>query len=136
MPPLRTQPIANFKKQAERMVSEDEIQRAIIVDLRLRGYEVLETSEHRRAEPCPHCKKFHTSTQGRGCLPGVPDLLVTHEDFPELCFLGLEVKGPKTPITPKQQQLADAGRTVIVYSVKEALDAVQQAHKKFKAHRC
>lgn len=132
MPPFKTQPIENFKKQAERLVKEDEIQRDIINALRLLGYIVLETSEHRRVEQCPKCKERMTSTQGRGCTPGVPDLLVSHLDFPPLCLLGLEVKGPKTPITSAQSNLARLHRIIIVYSVQEALDAVRGAHQKFK----
>jgi hypothetical protein len=41
--------------------------------------------------------------------------------------VGLELKGPKTAVTPVQQSLADAHITTIVRTVAEALHEVRRA---------
>jgi hypothetical protein len=104
--------------------SEAAVQAAIVEDLRQCGYEVLETSERRKRERCPHCREYFIPRKGRGTTPGVPDLLVTRETFAPGWFIGIEVKGPRTAIRPAQRDLARRRRIFIVRSVPEALRAV------------
>jgi hypothetical protein len=129
---MKTQPIENFKKQVRTRVKEDDIQRDIIAALRVLGFTVLETSEHRRRETCPKCGHSHAMRKGRGCSKGVADLLVTRDDFPPWVYIGLEVKGPKTPLSPEQAELARCNRIVVVRSAQEALDAVHRAAQELR----
>jgi hypothetical protein len=106
---------------------EADVQAAIVEELRRLDYEVIETSERRKREQCPHCGEWFTPRKGRGTTPGVPDLLVTWEDFPSGWFIGLEVKGPRTTIRPAQRDLARRRRIFIVRSVPEALQTLAGA---------
>lgn len=99
--------------------SEDDVQATIVEALRLLGYVVLVTS--RRRKRCRVCGAF--SSGGDGCDRGIPDLLVSLGDGR---WLGLEVKGPKTRLSPEQRGLQAAGRIIVVRSVKDALQAVSQ----------
>lgn len=111
-------------------VNEDTVQRAIMLQARQDGYIVLSTSEHRKSEPCPHCHKKMTSRVGRGTDKGVPDLLLTHETrWPPGLWCGIEVKGPKTPVSPEQKILHGQQRIFIARSVAD----YQAAMKAFEA---
>lgn len=78
------------------------------------------TSRNRRR--CYRCGAY--SNAGDGCDRGIPDLLVSLGDGR---WLGLEVKGPKTRLSPEQRSLAADGRIRIVRSVEDALAAVRGA---------
>mgnify|MGYP000154931345 CR=1 FL=1 len=67
-----------------------------------------------------------TKTGWQGNTPGLPDLYVHHPDWFGMA-VGLELKGPKTAVTPVQQSLADNNITTIVRTVAEALRTVQRA---------
>lgn len=99
---------------------EDGIQSAIVEALRWRGYEVLVTS--RRRKRCHSCGAY--STAGDGCDRGIPDLLVSLGDGR---WLGLEVKGPTTRLSPEQRRLHADGRIRVVRSVEDAVNSVQEA---------
>lgn len=105
-------------------VSEEERQAAIMAALRLKGYIVLQTSEHRARVQCPKCDKWFVPRNGRGCSPGVPDLLVSRETWPEGLWMGMEVKGEEGKPTKAQASLMELGRYGIVRTVDEALAAV------------
>lgn len=100
--------------------SEDDVQATIVEALRLLGYVVLVTS--RRRKRCRVCGAF--SSGGDGCDRGIPDLLVSLDDAR---WLGMEVKGPRTRVSPEQRSLAADGRIRIVRSVEDALAAVRGA---------
>ena len=99
--------------------TEAGIQQAIIQGATLLGYIVLSTSEHRRGIACPKCHRFFSPGGGRGSTPGVPDLLIRHPSWERGRWLGVEVKGPTTRVSPEQQTLADAHAIIIVRSWEE-----------------
>jgi predicted RNA-binding Zn-ribbon protein involved in translation (DUF1610 family) len=105
---------------------EETVQQGIVIELRSRGYIVLVTSEHRRAQKCRHCGTLQYLAGGRGCTAGVPDLLVTRQEWPANTWRGLEVKSATGRTTPAQKELTDAGRIAIVRSVEEALCALER----------
>jgi hypothetical protein len=101
------------------------VQKQIVEALRGCGYTVLVTSRRRH-----RCRCGLWSSAGDGCDKGIPDLFVALEaivpddGIAKWMWRGLEVKGPKTPVSPEQQALADAGHITIVRSVEEAFKAV------------
>ncbi len=102
--------------------AEADIQRLIVSFLRLLGYTVLETSRHRKR--CRGCGRWPAG--GDGCDRGLPDLLVAVPKGGGMRrWLGLEVKGAETRLSPEQQALAAAGLIVIVRTPEEALAAVR-----------
>lgn len=109
--------------------TEAGLQAAIVQALTLTGHVVLETSEHRRGQTCPRCGQWQVLAGGRGTSKGVPDLLVTDEDWPVGVWVGLEVKTRDGRVSPAQQALSDRGRIVVVRSVEEALVAVGKAER-------
>jgi hypothetical protein len=100
--------------------TEAATQKLIVDALRLMGFVVLETS--RRRKRCWSCGAWPKG--GDGVSKGVPDLLVFLRG-PWL-WLGLEVKGPATRLSPEQRALAAAGMTVVVRTPEEALAAVRE----------
>jgi len=99
-------------------VSEEQVQGAIVRALRGAGYEVLITSRRRRR--CVHCGRY--SAGGDGASRGLPDLLVW--DYRRCGWLGIEVKGPRTSVSPEQRALAERGMIVVARSVAQALAAL------------
>ena len=123
--------------------TEDAAQTAIVSALRRCGYLVLVTSRRRKKLKfqCEACREsqmakvtcmFCGATQvpwqygGDGCDAGVPDLLVSTREG-DIRFCGLEVKGPKTAVSPEQKALRDVGRIAVVRTVEQALAAVEAA---------
>lgn len=107
-------------------VSEDQVQSEIVKALRMEGCIVLVTSHRRAGVACPSCKQWFRPNGGTGCTKGIPDLLVRRPEWPSYLWLGLEVKGPKTTVSPEQKQLAEGGHIYIVRSVSEARKAVNR----------
>lgn len=105
---------------------EDVVQSHIEGALTQKGYTVLSTSEHRKKEKCPHCDRWMTSKVGRGCSKGVPDLLVRNPRWTPTMWMGIEVKGAKTPLSPEQKLLREQKAICIARSVDEALSLVQK----------
>ncbi len=91
-----------------RTVSEAQVSREVARVLRLAGYRVSSTEEHRRRVRCPDCGQCFTPHGGTGVTQGNPDLLVTHERWRGMLLPG-EVKGPRTALSPAQRALADQG---------------------------
>lgn len=118
----------------EKVLSEKQIQAAIVHELKQRGYTVMETGKPRHYITCPTCLgKFQPyGAEAHGNTPDCPDLFVIHPTW--LCWRGLEVKTPKGlrqdgkpksgDVSDGQQALADVGFTVIVRSVSDALRVV------------
>lgn len=55
---------------------------------------------------------------------GLPDLFVTHEQWPQGEWLGLELKTATGRLRPAQKALNEKGRTVVVRSVSQGLGVV------------
>ncbi|MCX6359769.1 MAG: hypothetical protein NT029_08190 [Armatimonadetes bacterium] len=110
------------RRAAPVYATEGELQAAITRRLRADGHTVLSTSRHRRGVTCRKCGAWSMPQGGDGVDRGVPDLLV-HVDGAR--WIGMEVKGHRTAVSPEQQALRDAGRIVIVRSVEEALEAAE-----------
>ena len=120
------------KQSVQPKISEDAVQSHIIGALRNEGYTVLETSEHRKAERCPHCEKWMRSKVGRGSSKGVPDLLVTKDTWPQYAAALLEVKGPQTRLSPEQKVLEKTGRIAIVRSLSDAHGVLAKLEEHFR----
>lgn len=89
---------------------EKDLQQDAIQLLRTFGYIVLSTSVRKRSQT--------------GQDKGIPDILVTHTAWPAPLWTGIELKGPKTPVSPAQQRLADDGRIAICRSFAEICRAL------------
>jgi len=98
-------------------MTEAELQCQIVDALRLHGCTVLVTSA-RSYRPATDKRR------GYGADRGVPDLLVAPPYAPPSVWLGLEVKSRTGRLTPEQRALAEAGRIVVVRSLREAFGAV------------
>ncbi len=103
---------------------EEDIQKLMIDGLRLKGYTVLTTSRQRRGVSCPKCGTKNFPSKGDGVDKGLPDLMVWHPRW-GACWLGLEVKGPETPVSPEQEALAKQGAVQIVKSLEDAFREVE-----------
>ena len=115
------QPIKNVRPR----VSEEQVQRSIQNSLHLRGYLVLSTV---------HRYRKGQQAAGYGASKGVPDLLVrVPRAFGEALWLGLEVKGPSTRLSPEQQALEDAGAIVVVRSPEDAHEAVERVLREMQS---
>lgn len=116
-----TMSIADYKAK---YLKEEDIQSAIRAELLARGYICLQTTHRTHMQVCNVCGQKSRSQGGYGADYGVPDLLVSHVSWKAGVWLGLEVKGPKTPLSPHQQELLSKQRIFVVRSVDEALQAV------------
>lgn len=95
---------------------EEQVQAAAIELFTVLGWTVLQTS--RRGIFCQRC---HRRVYGPdGATKGVPDLFVSRKGWDR--WIGIEVKGPKTKVSPEQQQLVDAGQVCLVRSIDEAIE--------------
>ena len=101
-----------------RTATEDQIQTAAVQLLRLSGYIVLVTTTR--------------GVRGRtGVTPGIPDLLVTRENWLPGQFVGIEMKKPKGPVSEYQGVLLAKGRILIARSPEEALAFAQSYRTQF-----
>lgn len=94
---------------------ESEISGAIKTGLKAMGYVVLSTASYH--------SKIGRKT---GISVGVPDLLVSHDNWPNGSWLGLEIKNAKGILGPEQEALEKAGRIVIARSWDDAIAAVRR----------
>jgi hypothetical protein len=111
------------------VVREETVQAAVVADLPSAGFRVLQTSV--RVRPCPNCGEI--DHRGYGATAGVPDTLVARDEWPFPVFVGIEIKGAKTPVSDEQQKLAEAGRIVVVRSMPAALEAARRVDKAMRA---
>lgn len=70
---------------------------------------------------------------GDGATQGVPDLIVCRDNWPLAVMAGIEMKGAKTAVSEAQEQLAAAGRIVIVRSYEDALAAADRVDQVMQA---
>lgn len=106
-------------------IREEDVQRTIMEGLRLLGCTVLQTSHRVKLSRCPKCAASYRPSGAYGASQGVPDLLVSRKVWPVGAWLGLEVKGPTTALSPHQKDLLLTGRIVIVRSWEDARSAVE-----------
>lgn len=115
--------------------SEEQVQQAIQQALLACRYRVLSTVHRYRRQPCPECGQMIRPSGGIGATPGVPDLLVSHDAWGGggggalPLWAGIEVKGPRTRLSPEQEELEASGRIVVVRSWREAVEAVQAVER-------
>lgn len=109
------------------VVPESEIQAGIVQGLRTYGYTVHVTSARPKRVRCEGCGSwFWPAKCGTGATPGTPDLLVRRDNWPRAVWLGVEIKGEATRLSPEQRALSDTGAIVIARSFEEALAYVRQ----------
>jgi hypothetical protein len=108
-------------------VKEADLQRAIIAQLRAKGYEVLTTSRVRKRVRCSGCGSWSWPTGGDGVSLGLADLMVTHSRWRLPVWLGIEVKGSRTAISPIQKDFIDRGLNILARCVQDAVDGVEAA---------
>lgn len=104
-------------------LTEDGIQAAIVVELRVRGFEVLVNSRRRK-----RCRKCGTvSAGGDGVSKGAPDLLVSAAWMPAWTWIGLEVKRPGRIVwsSPEQESMSRRLKVLVVQSVAEAIGIME-----------
>ena len=101
-----TKPRPKSAPTAKSILTEAMVQDAIVEALKAHGCTVLQTN----------------LAKGRVIADkGVPDLIITHDGWPENAWLGMEVKKPGGKATPEQAALAARKRIVIVDNVFDAV---------------
>ncbi len=107
--------------------SEEATQEAIILFLEAHGVVVTVTT--RRVKKCWQCHAFPKSGFGDGTTKGLSDLIVRLPTWPRGVTLALEVKRPGSIRYSSNEQKAAAcvGSIIVVQSLEEAWEAVQEA---------
>lgn len=131
---LKLQGVESGPQHNQVYANEAQIQATIEAGLAYLGYIVLHTQHRYRLQTCPNCSRRFRPAGGYGADKAIPDLLVTHPAWSTGIFIGLEIKGPKTAISPEQRLLAAQGRIVIVRSWEDAIAAVEAAHEQYMRH--
>lgn len=106
--------------------SEEQVMQSIIAALAQRGYLVLSTVHRHTRHTCSKCGMNEWHGGGYGATQGVPDLLVRLPSWKTATWLGIEVKGRTTKISPAQETLAKQRAIVIVRTLEEALLAIEE----------
>jgi len=117
-------------------LTEEQVQQSITNHLRAKRFIVLSTVHRLKICECPECGHRFRPEGDYGADKGVPDLIVRptlsrSKQWAPTLWMGLEVKGPKTEISPEQKDLAKQGAIVIARTLNEALqgvDAVDESH--------
>jgi len=117
-------------KYRQLSVNESDIQRMIVEGLRLLGFTVLSTSRIRKR--CRRCGNY--SSGGDGVEKGTPDLLISHVLWGCPAWLGIEVKGPKTSVSPEQRHLERCGFVRIARSWDEAGQIIRDTWHQLTRH--
>lgn len=106
---------------------ETVVQAQTIGELRQRGYRVLEASVRYRLMRCPSCEHCFRSHADTGQSPGIPDLFVRSDAWPVAVWLGVEMKGAKTRLSPAQVELLAALGIEVARTPAQAWEIVQRA---------
>lgn len=117
--------------------SESVLQKQTLNVLAGLGYAALEAGKARRKVTCPCGCGYEFYPEGwQGNTVGFPDLSVIRyaPSWPAMSIL-VELKGDGTEIRKEQQELAEAGRSVIAHGIDEAVRAVWDAEKAMDAYR-
>ena len=123
----RAAPAKNLKLVVVAGEDEEDVQAKAILALSRTGFIVLQTSVRYHAQQCRECGTWARPTGGTGTTPGVPDLLVSHEEWPEGLWLGVEMKDSDGGLQLEQKLLLAQARIVVARAAEAALQA---------AHRC
>lgn len=108
-------------------VKEEDVQRAIIEFLELNGFQVMQSSRRGVRGKCPRCQQQVKVFGGDGATKGLPDLFVRHSrSMNRAHWIGLEVKGPKTPLSCEQKALAENGDIVVARSIEDAIREIDR----------
>lgn len=102
-------------------LTERQVSQTIQEGLRALGYDVISTSVRGWS---PGMKK------GYGVTKGLADLLVGRKEWGP-CLMPLEVKGPKTRLSPEQAELFDSGRLYVARSWEGAVEAVGNFEERY-----
>lgn len=94
--------------------------------LHLDGCEILSTVHRYKLQTCPCCHNQFRPVGGYGATPGVPDRLVRLPDWPRGVWLGIELKGSDTAVSPAQRRLHEMGAIYVCRSADEARDALAE----------
>lgn len=105
-------------------VTESDVQRTIVEGLRALGYVCLKTQ--------PRGVWKAGRRHGTGIDKGVPDLILSRAGWG--CWLGLEVKGPKTALSPEQKKLEEEGILCVCRSWEDAIGFVRDFEGRFDLH--
>jgi hypothetical protein len=97
------------------MTTEASIQATVKHALEECGYIVGEVAKGRSAK---------AAGAWTGTTAGLPDLFITHHDWHEAMWLGIELKTETGKLRPAQAALHAQGRTIVARSVVEGLTAV------------
>lgn len=95
--------------------TEKSIQTTLVHALETCSYIVLEIAKGRSAK---------AAGAWTGTTPGAPDLLVSHPDWHEGQWLGIELKTATGRLRPAQAALHARGRIIVCRSVAEGIEAV------------
>ena len=108
-------------------VPESAVERSVDYQLRADGATVLSTVVRFKLQTCPRCSHKFRPKGGYGTTPGVPDRLARLAHWPVGVWLGLELKGSKTVLSPEQKRLLAQGAIYVCRSGEAAQDAVARA---------
>ena len=117
------------------LTSEEDLQRTVMEGLELLGYIVLQTTHRVKAATCPKCGQKFRPAGGYGSSKGVPDLIVTRKTWPWYAWVGIELKGPKTAVSPEQKALAADDRIAICRTWEEVKVAIGRFETSLRAVR-
>jgi hypothetical protein len=109
----------------EQYLKESSVQHTIESGLGALGLLVLHTQHQYANQTCPTCHRRFRPQGGYGADKGIPDLLARADDFPRGLWLGLEIKGPRTAVSPEQQILEREGGIYICRTWESAEHAVR-----------
>ena len=112
-------------------VPESAVETSVDYQLRADGATVLSTVVRYKLQTCPRCSHRFRPKGGYGTTPGVPDRLARHSDWPQGLWLGLELKGSKTRLSPEQKLLLADGAIYVCRSGEEAREALLLADQAF-----
>lgn len=109
--PVSSSPDSSMRSFGVGDMTEDQLQTAISQALQLLGYRCMSSTVRGWRGP-----------RGYGATKGLPDLWISRDGWG--CWLGMEVKGPKTPVSPEQDELAKVCLICIVRTLDEAFEAI------------
>lgn len=103
--------------------TEEQTQQVIRDWCRCHGYLCFQTTH--RVRRCLKCGEYPRQA-AYGTDPGIPDLIITHVNWPPYIFLGMEVKSRRGTLTPEQRVLREGERIVIVRCLEDAIESIKQ----------
>lgn len=135
--PIKTQDLPRqgtlpFNRQSKGQtveVPESAVESQVDYHLRADGATVLSTTVRYKLQTCPRCSHRFRPVGGYGATPGVPDRLVRLDNWPRGVWLGLELKGSKTRLSPEQKLLFADGAIYVCRTGDQAREALALADK-------